>query len=392
MQQQLINRSPDLKRLQQEGFELEIVEGYAIVHHIPYLDRNKCLHFGKLISSLNMSDNRTITPNDHVIYFMGDHPCDKDGNRIAGISHAEPNQRLSNEIIMNYSFSNKPQAGYFDYYQKFKRYIDIIIAPAISMHPEVKAQTHIVRGITEMDSPFVYTDTNSSRATLGNINDCFSNQKIGIVGLGGTGSYILDMVSKTKVKEIHLFDGDDFLQHNAFRSPGAAPFEEVSQGYKKVEYFGKIYSNMHKGIIPHPFYLADDSMHFLNDLSFVFVCVDSNSTRQIIFSSLINREIPFIDVGLGVEISNGKLSGNVRVTTAKPGIFEHLQVRTGIGETEENIYASNIQIADLNALNALLAVIKWKKMLGYYPDLVPAYHSVFTVDTGKLLYEDFTEA
>jgi hypothetical protein len=37
-------------------------------------------------------------------------------------------------------------------------------------------------------------------------------------GLGGTGSYILDLVSKTPVNEILLFDSDDFLQHNAFRS------------------------------------------------------------------------------------------------------------------------------------------------------------------------------
>ncbi|WP_318271316.1 ThiF family adenylyltransferase [Sphingobacterium cellulitidis] len=42
-------------------------------------------------------------------------------------------------------------------------------------------------------------------------------QKIAIIGLGGTGAYILDMVAKTPVKEIHLFDGDSFDQHNAFR-------------------------------------------------------------------------------------------------------------------------------------------------------------------------------
>ena len=47
------------------------------------------------------------------------------------------------------------------------------------------------------------------------------------MGLGGTGSYVLDLVAKTPVWEIHLFDGDAFLQHNAFRSPGAPSLDEL---------------------------------------------------------------------------------------------------------------------------------------------------------------------
>ena len=52
-------------------------------------------------------------------------------------------------------------------------------------------------------------------------------KKIIILGLGGTGSYILDLVAKTPVKEIHLYDGDTFYQHNAFRSPGAPSSDEL---------------------------------------------------------------------------------------------------------------------------------------------------------------------
>lgn len=46
----------------------------------------------------------------------------------------------------------------------------------------------------------------------------FQHERVAIVGVGGTGSYILDMVAKTWVREIHLFDSDRFLQYNAFRS------------------------------------------------------------------------------------------------------------------------------------------------------------------------------
>jgi tRNA A37 threonylcarbamoyladenosine dehydratase len=50
--------------------------------------------------------------------------------------------------------------------------------------------------------------------------------------MGGTGSYILDLVAKTAVMEIHLFDGDDFNQHNAFRAPGAASLEDLEKHMK----------------------------------------------------------------------------------------------------------------------------------------------------------------
>jgi hypothetical protein len=41
-----------------------------------------------------------------------------------------------------------------------------------------------------------------------------------------------------------------------------------------------------------------------------------------------------------------------------------------------NEYNRNIQIADLNALNAALAVIKWKKLFGFYRDMKSASQPV----------------
>ena len=41
-----------------------------------------------------------------------------------------------------------------------------------------------------------------------------------VIGLGGTGSYLIDFLVKTPVKEIRAFDPDRFFVHNAFRSPG----------------------------------------------------------------------------------------------------------------------------------------------------------------------------
>jgi hypothetical protein len=65
--QQQINRSPDLKRLRDEGFEIEVKGGYLIVHHIPYVNSNREVKFGKLISTLSLNNDVTVKPDNHVI-------------------------------------------------------------------------------------------------------------------------------------------------------------------------------------------------------------------------------------------------------------------------------------------------------------------------------------
>src|ERR1017187_4104802 len=98
MLQQLINRSPDLKRLRDEGFEIEVKGGHLIIHHIPYVNSNREVKFGKLISSLSLNNDVTVKPDNHVINFMGEQPCNNDGTIITAIQHATLNQQLFDGI------------------------------------------------------------------------------------------------------------------------------------------------------------------------------------------------------------------------------------------------------------------------------------------------------
>lgn len=390
MLQQQINRSADLKQLRDDGFEVEVKGGHLIVHHIPYVNSSSEIKLGKLISTLTLNNNITIRPDNHVISFMGEHPCNKDGSVITAIQHANPNQQLFDGIVMNFSFSNKPPNGYTDYYQKVTRYVEIITAPAKSIDPTVTARTFKVIEDSEEESVFNYIDTNSSRANIYQLNSKFIGQRIGIIGLGGTGSYVLDFVAKTHVDEILLFDNDVFLQHNAFRAPGAPSIETLNEQHKKVDYFASIYSKMRKGIKAYPVNVAEDNIELLNGLSYVFVCIDSNSARSMILSKLKQFGITFIDVGLGVNIADENLVGTVRVTVGTPLKHDHIPNRIGAETIDENEYSTNIQIADLNAVNALMAVIKWKKLCGFYQDLKEEHHCTYTINTSQLINEDFT--
>lgn len=390
MSQQLINRSSDLKKLRDEGYEIEVKGGHLVVHHIPYVNATREVKLGKLISTLTLNNNVTMKPDNHVIHFMGEHPCNKDGTIITGIQHGSPNQQLVDGIVLNHSFSNKPPQGYADYYQKVTRYVEIITASARAIEPSSTARTFKVAQDNDEKSVFNYIDTNSSRANINQINAKFVGQRIGIIGLGGTGSYILDLVAKTPVDEILLFDGDVFLQHNAFRSPGAPAIETLDKQQMKVDYFQSIYLNMHKGISAYAVYVTDENIELLSGLSFAFVCIDSNSARGQILSRLKQLGVPFIDVGLGVNIVEDSLVGIMRVTVGTTSKTDHIPNRIGVKDIDDNEYSTNIQIADLNAMNALLAVIKWKKLNGFYQDLKEEHHTTYTINTSQLINEDFS--
>jgi hypothetical protein len=243
---------------------------------------------------------------------------------------------------------------------------------------------------TTENNIFKYPDTNSSRARIEYLNRKFKNQKIAIIGMGGTGSYMLDQIAKTPVKEIHIFDADTFQLHNAFRSPGAVSSArlEAEVGLKKVDYYWQIYSNMHNGIHAHAKYVTPENISELEGFDYVFISVDKNEARCNIIRGLLDMGVTFIDVGLGVNKIEDSLIGALRVTVGTKSKNNHLPSRIGSHEFEENEYATNIQIADLNCMNAMFAILKWKKMCGFYQDLKEEHNNLFFINTNKLFNED----
>lgn len=241
-----------------------------------------------------------------------------------------------------------------------------------------------------MKSPFQYEDTNSTRANIKYLTRKFENQRIAIIGLGGTGSYILDHVAKTPVREIHLYDADKFSLHNAFRSPGGISGDKMdnADGLRKVTYFFEVYSQMHKNIFPHDTYVTEANIHDLFGFDYVFISIDNDEARVFICKTLKDQGIPFIDVGMGLNNVDDCLIGALRVTTVTGMKTDHLTNRIGSMNSANNMYSPNIQISDLNCLNAVLAVIKWKKLCGFYQDLKMEHNTLFFVNTNTILNED----
>ena len=389
MSARVISLNQDLKKLRDEGYELEIKEGHAIIHNVPYLNVDQTIQRGIFISPLRMNGDLVKYDGNHVIFFQGTHPYRADGQPMSGIDHCAYSGRVVAGNRVNFSFSNKPQGGYRDYYEKFTRYIEILQVEAQAIDPTVTAKT-FKRIAEDENSIFVYADTNASRATITDITDKLRCQKIGIVGLGGTGSYVLDQVAKTPVSEIHLYDGDIFCQHNAFRAPGAPCKELLEESRRKTDYFAEVYGHMHKGIVSHPVFVTEANTHELTALDFVFLCMDTGEHKRVIINTLMEHNIAFIDTGIDISEHNRELLGTARTTSV---CFGDTVSDMDVHVVEENIsfepvtdadlYRSNIQTAELNAFCALMAVIKWKKHCGFYQDLCPYQNRVYNTNDGE---------
>ena len=89
MSQKLISHNQDLKKLQQEGYDIQIQESYLIIRKIPYVNSDKQIKLGDLISTLDLAGEKTSKPSDHTVFFTGDYPCDKEGNFIEGIRNED---------------------------------------------------------------------------------------------------------------------------------------------------------------------------------------------------------------------------------------------------------------------------------------------------------------
>jgi hypothetical protein len=191
------------------------------------------------------------------------------------------------------------------------------------------------------------------------------------------------------VDEIHLFDEDDFVNHNAFRAPGAASIEVLKTRPKKVDYLASVYSQMHRGIAPHAHHITAKGVDRLAGMTWVFLAADEGADKADIVAFLDAQGIPFIDVGMGVEKKDAGLSGTLRVTTSLPDRRDH--VRTRIAMSDDPVrgdYGSNIQIADLNMFNAAMAVIRWKRELAFYADLGAEGNSLYSIFTNEIVNED----
>ena len=392
MFQKLVSRNPDLARLVERGYAVAFDPGHLIVRDIPYLNADGALQWGAIVAKFDAVNREIVQQNDHQIYFAGSHPHDLDGRPISNLGGGPTTTALAPEhadVVVERSFSNKPKQGgkFADHFAKVESYVAIIAGPAIERH-DASPYTCRVDQTTVEDPIFKFQDTLTSRAGIAELNEGFADEKIAIIGLGGTGSYVLDYAVKARIPLIVGFDGDDFHVHNAYRSPGKLSEEEL--GLPKAEVYQRRYGPFRHGLSLKKTYITCDSAEEFEGVTFAFVCVDKGSARDEIFDLLIALKIQFIDVGMGLKRKDGPVNGMMRTTYYETGQAAALKTK-GLAETSDaadNLYRDNIQIAELNALNASIAMIRYKQLRLFYRSDSQPIHILFEIADTSIVSED----
>lgn len=246
--------------------------------------------------------------------------------------------------------------------------------------------------------PFKIPNTFEARAAIGPVQDRIREQRIAIIGLGGTGAYVLDLIAKTPVIEIHLLDSDHIDWHNFMRAPGAPSTEEIEVQRKepprKVDYYHSKYASLRVGVHAHALRVDSSSgfAGFLSDhpIDFAFVCIDqvadTDSPRQdAVYSVLSEAKVPFIDSGVSLTLEGHTVRGAVTTSAYSEGSLEW---KTAIpnARVKGNLPGyRNVQLPEVNAVAASLAVMEWRRRTEQYAAESTSFLHKFRLETPRVV-------
>lgn len=370
----LASRNPFVQDLVEQGYLLDFVGGYFLIYGLPYLSERGDLAYGDWASPVDLSaDGELDPPSNHQAWFRGGRPHDQEGRQLR-LGGGEHRVRVAENFETDRSFSYKlldasgQMRGYLSFEEKVWTYIETITGPAMAAFPQASPLKAIEIKALEQGTALRFPDTLSSRYHMNDLSSLLRSRRVAIIGLGGTGSYILDFIARTHLAEIALFDDDKVHLHTIFRIPGFIP---RAIGSLKVDSLFQLYSNWHAKITPFPERVTAANIDRLRGFDFVFVAIDHGPSRDFIIGWLSANGIGFVDCGMGLNRVADGLNGVIRITGVDRPAYEATRgtVFLPIGDQEQDEYRRQGQIAELNALNAALAVVRFKQHFGIYDRL-----------------------
>lgn len=375
----------ELVELKNRRFSLSWVSGHIVVNDIFYLNEAGELGKGKLAVPLNLiTPEKLGAPKNHQMFWSGSDPYFLTGDKIP-LGKGSANVDLAGTKYTK-NLSNKPPDKKFESYTELiEHYTYLISGPAMDKF-NVDPLTGAEYDVPEENSAFKIHDTFSAKAEITDLNQFLGKDKIAIVGLGGTGSYVLDFMAKTPVHSIDAFDFDVFEVHNGFRSPGEVVGDDF--GSTKVDVYKRKYDNLKHRLTFHSKKVTGEDDEFFKGITFAFICIDDGESRAKICDMFIRMKIPFIDVGMGIEKENGSLDGLIRTTVFTDENIDRARSEIPTDKVEEEgAYRVFVQIAELNALNASIAVICYKKFRGFYCNENQYYQNIISLGSSNWIGE-----
>lgn len=142
--------------------------------------------------------------------------------------------------------------------------------------------------------------------------------KVGIVGLGGTGSPTAEQLVRLGVRDLVLIDKDRFEKSNLTRVYGTFASDLASKARRmkalpyKVELVGKHLKNINPGIslrVINEDVVTCHAISALLDRDIIFLCTDNHWSRAVVNEVAYQYFIPTINMGVRIDAPKGSITG-----------------------------------------------------------------------------------
>ena len=151
--------------------------------------------------------------------------------------------------------------------------------------------------------------------------EALSGIRVGIAGVGGTGSSVAEQLARAGVKRFTLVDHDEFSSSNMTRMYGT---HAGTQNRPKVEIVGE---NIRR-IAPDAAVdaaamdiVSQEALASLKECDMVFGCTDRQAPRSVLNELAYQFFVPVIDIGVGLDSKDGRMSGGtVRASIVAPSL------------------------------------------------------------------------
>jgi hypothetical protein len=143
---------------------------------------------------------------------------------------------------------------------------------------------------------------------------------VGVVGAGGTGSAVIEELTRLGVGNISVFDGDVLSESNVSRVFGSTSRDEgTSKTALQKAHVERIGLGTTVHSIPRPITL-EETAKSLRDCDVVFGCTDKAAPRGILVRLALRYLVPVFDMAVKIKADVGLIEGVFgRITTLLPG-------------------------------------------------------------------------
>jgi molybdopterin-synthase adenylyltransferase len=151
-----------------------------------------------------------------------------------------------------------------------------------------------------------------------------SATKVGIIGVGGTGSPTAEQLIRLGVRDLILVDPDEFDASNLSRVYGTFASSVAKDETKKVELVAAHLRRINpKAIIQaiSASILSRDAAQQVLDRDVLFLCTDNHWSRSVVNQIAYQYLIPTINLGVRIDATDGRISdARGAVDVLRPGL------------------------------------------------------------------------